>query len=266
MKINIPDSIDLKNSKPYVFALCIHPSEFSIFLFHPAFPEINFHHLIPNADNRDVFANFKEVFFENDFFTFPYQKIWIVNKNRFFTFVPSAVFDEKDSPRYFHFQVVENRDKILSDALLTPDITLLHTLSETVYEFIVRSLPTARFISYLSPIVRTHYKEALLDSEQRMVVVLDRLGFDIVCFSRGSFLFANHFDTLDVGNIMYYLLFSWKQWKFDQNRDTMYIQSFREMLPLVEVLEEALKNYILNIIVHAESHIPVDLKTLQLCE
>ena len=58
---------------------------------------------------------------------------------------------------------------------------------------------------------------------RRMVVNKQPEGIDVFCFAENRLLLANYFPCYSQDEVVYYILFIWKQLKFDQLRDFLCI-------------------------------------------
>lgn len=274
MQIQLPDYIDLSHPEKYILTIRIHPRQYSFSIYNPVENGSYFYFTIKGDKQTPAFANFKEAYYDNNFLSLPYRKIFILNYNPVFTCVPDIMFAEKDKAEYMSLLFPEAKGKLLCQNLQLLDFSLIHEIDEEAYEFMFRTFIDARYIHYTSPLITYFRSRVQLVNAGRMVVNLDQSGIDIVCFSRDNLLLVNHFDCSTVADMEYYILYTWKQLKFDQLKDFIYIAgdngSRNELI-------ERLKEYIHNLIpanIPPEAHfervetklIPFDQACLSLCE
>lgn len=107
-----------------------------------------------------------------------------------------------------------------------------------------------------------------------MYVNLHEKMVDIVCFSEGKLLFANTFSIENLNDILYYILYVWKQLDMDQLTDLLSVSGDSDIK--LRILT-SLRNYIQNTTqteVPSEVYLlgdeavqaPIDLLTLLICE
>jgi hypothetical protein len=276
MPIKIPENIDPAQSERYVLTIRIHPEEYSFSLHNPADSTACFYY--PLKKNRTVSALrlFQDVYFDeaNEFFTLPYRKIYIINYSPVFTYIPSLIFNDKDKDKYLDFLFMENKGKSLHHQLQSPEITIIHTLPEDVYEFLQRSFIEAKIIHHTAPPLTYFQTRSEIINRNKIIVNLQYPGLDVLCFSRDAFLLGNHFRCNNRMDAVYYILFIWKQLKFDQLNDYIYIAGDAASQ---ERLSEDLRIYIRNIIpapvacgklpeMSNNRDIPFEMNCLYLCE
>ena len=274
MKILLPENIDLNYPKRYILSIRIHPEQYSFSLYNPIDDGSYFYQVIEGDKHQDAFTNFKNVFFENDFFTLPFRKQIILNYSPAFTYVPSLIYRDKDKESYFKFLSSEHSLKILDHQLQSSELTVLHQLPEEVYDFFHRSFVQPEFFHHTAPLIAYFQERSKVVSASQMIVNVHRKGLDIICFSRTKFVLGNHFPFQQIEDAIYYILFTWSQLKFNQTRDFIYIAGDQSAK---KPLMEKLKLYIHNIIpvnITPEAHfdridthsIPFEHAALSLCE
>jgi hypothetical protein len=274
VKISVPENIDLTHPERYTFAVYICPDRLFFSLFNPADEQVYFYREIKNAKQTDTFSNFKDVFFENEFFALPYRKVYLLNQSSVFTYVPSIVYDEKHKEDYMKFLFTGHMEKILSHALPEAGITVLHQLPEETYNFFLRTYVNPEFIHHSAPLIAYFREKNNRFSGKQMIVNKNGKGMDILCFSKKTLLLGNHFLCEQMSDAVYYIIFIFKQLNFSQLNDYIYL--IGDSISKNE-LQENLASYVQNIIsenIAPESHfasidaenIPFELAALTLYE
>jgi hypothetical protein len=64
---------------------------------------------------------------------------------------------------------------------------------------------------------------------------------DAACYDKGSLLFLNSFDIEDIADILYYILYIWKQTGIDQLEDQLLLSATP---PVYQQLKEILQKYV----------------------
>lgn len=275
MKINLPENINLAQAGRYILTICIRPEGFSFSLYNPVENGSFFFREIENEDHKGTLSNFREYFYQNDFWTLPFRKIFLMDYTSCFTYVPSLICEENSSRDFMSFLFTEKTgEKTMCQRLMLSDLTILYQLEEANYEFFHRTFVGIRFIHYTSPFIAYFHERSKITRRSQMIINLSFAGMDIFCFREGKFLLGNRFKFAQWSDALYYILFSWKQLKLDQLTDFLYVTGEKE---LKKEAIESLKLYIYNIIpvnITPEAHfegidmgsIPFELTALTLCE
>jgi len=241
MVIRVSENINLSRPEQYVFIIEVCAEQFSFFLYNPDNPTERFCCQIP-VDKSSTLSQFQGIFFDNDFFACPFRKIFIVNHTPVFTYIPNALFEEKNKDDYMRFLFTTMSGKILHQTLSNPEITILHTIAEDLYDFLQRSFPTATIMHHTAATIACCQKKTQLADGNRMVIYPQSDGVDVLCFSRGNLLLSNHFDCQSVEDAVYYALYTYKQLKFSQSNDFVYLVKGEKEL------QEKLRKYIRNVV------------------
>jgi hypothetical protein len=223
MPIQIPEIIDLSQPERYVLVIRIHPELFSFSLCNPENRASYFYFPIERGKQASAFLSFKEAYFDNEFFSLPYKKVYIINCSPVFTYVPSLIFELQDKEAYLDFLFPDKTGKVLSHNLRKPGITTVHVLPDDVYGFFQRSFAEGEIIHHTAPLIAYFQSGKTSGKQNRMLVNLHRTEMDVLCFSPEAFLLGNRFAYNSFTDAVYYILFIWKQLKFDQLNDRIHI-------------------------------------------
>jgi hypothetical protein len=245
MKIQTAENIDLSQSERYILTIRIHPEQFSFSIYNPMNNASYFYHSIERNKQSSAFHAFKDAYYDNEFFSLPYKKIYIINHTPVFTYIPSIIFENKDKDVYLNFLFMGKAGKSLFHNLQIQGITIVHVMSDEVYEFIQRSFIDVRIIHHTAPLITYLQAKKQIINQKKMLVNLQNTEIDILCFSHETFLLGNHFDCSSFMDAMYYILFIWKQLNFDQLNDFIYVAGDTQ---LKKVLIEKLNTYLQYII------------------
>jgi hypothetical protein len=223
MKIELPDNINLCIPERYILTVYVHPDKFSFSLHCPDDLESYFFYKIDSTGPNDAFSIFKDLFFENDFFTYPFQKTCILVFSSLFTYVPNAVYPEKYKEDFIKFIFSEKEDLFLDHAVPLANLRVLYPVSGPVYDFFVRSFNEPEFVHYSAPLITYFYPPDTKHKQRQLIVNVHEKGIDIFCFSQKSFLLGNHFPCEKLQDVLYYILYTWKQLKLDRFADSLYV-------------------------------------------
>ena len=257
----------------YVFALRVHPDQFSFTLHEPENEASFFYYEIARGVNSDVFANFKQFFFENPLLASPFKRIYIMNYSGEFTFVPDFLYEKENEEELIRFNFSHFSGKLLNQEV--DRMKILHQMPKDTYQFLNRSFINPRFIHHLSPLIRYFQKKQQDVNASRLIVNLWNKDLDILCFSDDRFILGNHYRVEQIQEAVYYTLFVWKQLKLEQIQDTLFVLGIKEQK---QQLISKLKPFIQNIIsvdgpqqnpfvrTDMQYNIPFELSSLSLCE
>jgi hypothetical protein len=273
MEIRFPEIINIDHSEHLVFTLKVASDHFSFSLYDPVTDGSYFYSKILPERESDAFSSFKQFFFDNPFIASSFRKVYIINGYPEFTFVPEVLYKEDDIESLFEFNMSDSTGKILSQKLRTPSMVILHKMPEEVYQFLNRSFTDVKFVHHLSPLI-VYFQNKSKTLASQFVVNLNDKRLDILCFSQGNFILGNSFQVSRIQDVVYYVLFTWKQLKLDQIKDYIYITGDKN--EKVKLIKE-IQSYIYNIIpvnFPSAAHfsnidtqdIPVDFLSLTLCE
>lgn len=241
MKINIPENIDLHHPEHYVLMIGLNPEQFSFSLHNPDDPNSGFYYCIPQRERYNAFSDFKEVLFENEFFTYPFRRVVVINYTLVVTLVPAILFEEKETKTYIDFLFSKENEKIVYRHLKELDLMILHSIREDIYEFFGRSFVTMDIIHYYAPWISYLHKNKECFSGKRMIIDVHPGGINIFCFDQDQLLLVNHFSISSEQEAVYYILIVWKQLKYNQLTDRLYLVGEDK------ILSEELGKYIKNL-------------------
>jgi hypothetical protein len=190
-------------------------------------------------EGENGFLEFREVFSEHAFFGYPFRKVGIVNRTSRFTYVPSLLFDEKNREAHFRFMFSEGEGEILVQHLADPEITILHGLPEEAGSFLRRSFPGASIAHHTA--AQIVWGQSMGDGG-RMIVFRRPEGMDVCCFSDRQLLLSNYFACKSTVDAVYYAMYVYKQLKFRQKRDVVFL------VGAGDELREELGRYVQNVV------------------
>ena len=273
--MKLPEKIDLSSSEKYMLIVEISNEMYSFSIYNPVEDGSFFYHEIEKKSGEDAFAGFEDFYYENEFLTSSFRKIFIINNSPEFTFVPTNVFDEKEKNRFFQFNLSKTDSKVLVQNMKNPELTILHGVSEKVFDFFNRIFVNPQFIHHLSPLFSYFSERTKLGNANRLLINLQNKGLDLICFTpSGDFVFANHFKYGHLNDAVYYIFFIWKQFNLNQLKDFIYIAGNSSQKPdLIKQIQKYVHNvFPVNITPSGHfsgidmQYIPFEILSLTLCE
>lgn len=178
---------------------------------------------------------------------------------------------------YRHLFPFTYRSRVAYNIQSQAETVELYAIPEDVEQTILRFYPNAQF--YASQVM---LQERLLrfDNEadtkgRRLYCCFTPEELHLYSFQHGHLSFANTFDIDTTENLLYLVLGTWKQLRFDADIDTLYLFS-NDKSPLLTALHIALSSYVcntqlltpkecfVNATISKEKEMPLDLMALLL--
>ena len=263
-KVKLPDKFDLSSSDKYILIFEIADEMYSYSMYNPVEDGSFFYHEIEKQKHENLFADFKDFFYDNEFLAASYRKICVINNTSDFTFIPTNVFNDKNKEEFFRFGFSDNEDKVLVQSIKKPELTILHGISEEVIDFFNRSFDMPQFFHHLSPLLSYFGEKVNLGNAHRLIVNFKNKGLDILYYAPfGEFIFANHFKYNHLNDAVYYIFFIWKQFGLSQLKDFIYVagNSFQK-LELIKLIQKYVHNVLPVNITPTEHFSGVDIQNI----
>jgi hypothetical protein len=200
-------------------AILLHPEQWSFAVFVPGEADSAFFVGNKTAARDNVFASFKDRFFANDFFSLPFQDVFVINHSPDFTFIPDSIDAGRFGKEFLTYLSSERGGAVLHHTVEGMGFQVVHRLPEAVYDFFSRSFANTRFIHHSAPQIRYFAAKDCNAGEKRMCVTLQGREMDVFCFDGGKLLLANTYTIRDRQDILYFISFTWKQLGLNQLTD-----------------------------------------------
>ena len=274
MAINLSDKLTADHSENYIMSIRLRSGGLSFSAYSPSVSESFFYRDVEFDRTRPYISSLKECFFENDFLTWFYKQVNVVCVTSQYTLVPAAVFQEKQKAELLAFTFSSPEGRCLSNELKDEPAELVFGVDEDVYEFCSRSLVNPRFVHHVGPLLSLWKKQSRARLPRQLYVVLHRRRMDVACYAQGNLLFVNSFEYEHTDDILYYILYVWKQAGLDQEKDQLLLagksssrmrvlERLRTYLRHVKPVEIPSEAYLLGTDV---TKAPMDLISLLICE
>ena len=274
MAINLSDKLTADHSEKYIMSIRLRSGGLSFSAYNPSENESLLYRDIEFDRTKPYISSLKECFFENDFLTWFYKQVNVLCVAPQYTLVPKEVFQEKQKVELLAFTFSSPEGRCLSNELKDEQVELIFGLNEEIYEFCSRSLVNPRFIHHVSPLLALWKKQSRMRLPRQLYVVLYRRRMDVACYAQGNLLFVNSFDYEHTDDILYYILYVWKQIGMDQRKDQLRLfgdmalrgeisNTLRNYLQYIDPLEIPSDAYLMGSEV---LQAPLDIIALLLCE
>ncbi|MDR2388884.1 MAG: DUF3822 family protein [Tannerellaceae bacterium] len=274
MTISVPDTLTTDSSGKYMMSIRLWSGGFLFSAYNPSedqsffFREVNFDPAVP------YLTSLKELFFTNECLTWTYRRSCVLCVSQQYTLAPCEWIRENQRALFLSFNFSSPEKRCLNNRVEDEPTELIFGLSEEVYEFCARSLINPVFMHHVTSQLVMLKKQSRKGPSNQMFVVLHHKMADISCFSSAGLLFVNSFDIEHLSDLLYYILYVWKQMGWDQLNDAVFLAGEPG---LCNRLNHALQTYIRHIgrmEIPAKAYLlggdilqaPMDLILLSVCE
>ena len=255
--------IDFTKSKQYTLSIRLSTDGFSFSIYNPIHDD-SFSVIEKEIDTSlSLTANLKAVFHESDFLGHSYKRVNIMLASKRFTIVPLDLFEEEQADLlFYHNHQKRENETVIYNILKKNNVVIVFGIDRSAYSFLTEQYPEARFYSQSTPLIEYFSVKSRLGNSKKMYVSVREEGIDIYCFERGHLLLANSFECSHTEDRIYYLLYAWKQLKFNQERDELHLTG---TLPDKEILMNELRKFILQVFIMNPAT-NIDMQALLTCE
>ena len=274
MAFGLSDKKTIDKSENYIMSIRLRSDGLSFSVYNPSEKESFLYKEVSFERGRNYISSLKEIFFENEFFSWHYKKVNVICVSYPYTIIPKELFQEKYKTEILTFTTSAVEKYCLSNVLMNEHAELVFGIEDEVYEFCSRSLVNPYFVHHITPILPLLRKLSCNSLSKQLFVNLHRQSIDIIGYAQGSLIFINSFEYKQTEDIVYYVLYVWKQMGMSQQSDQL---SLLGESSACQYLNKILKDYIQYIKLlgmPSEAYLlgadvaqtPLDVIALSLCE
>lgn len=223
--------------------------------------------------SKSYIASLKDYFFDNEYLTWPFKRFQIICVSFRYTLIPAVAFHDDQKDQLLAFAFSEHSGHGLYNELKDKETDLLFDIDKDVYEFCSRSIINPVFLHYMTAQLNWWKKQSRSFFPKLLYVALHSEWIDVACCCQGTLQFANSFAYGQVEDILYYILYVWKQTCLDQEKDrlrmfgdsplrTQVADTLHQYIQYIDLLDIPSEAYLLGMEVRKA---PLDIITL-LCE
>ncbi len=274
MTISIPDTLNVSNSEKYILSIRLRSDGLSFSVYNPQETGSLFYRECDFGRTPSFMDNLKDFFFENELLSYSFKKTYILCESAPYTIVPEKIIEEGKAKEFLNFTSSRPSSRTLTNTLQNTPAAIVFGIEEEIYEFCCRSLLTPSFIHSLTPLLSYWRKISLENSRKQLFTHIHGKQLDIACFEKGSLVFINTFQFEHVNDILYYILYVWRQLELDQQNDPLHISGKADLrIRITETLHTYIR-YVMATNMPSEVYLwgaeaiqaPLDLLTLLICE
>ncbi len=223
MADGVPDKLTANNSEKYIMSIRLRSDGLSFSGYCPSVGESFFCRNAEFDRTKDYITSLKEFFFEHEFLAYPYKQTNVVFVSPRYTVVPCEAFEERRLADLIRYTFSSPADRCLSNALTRDNANVVFGVDDEVYSFCARSLINPMFVHHIAPQLALWKQQSQGQVSRQMYVVVHRKIMDVACFVQGKLLFVNTFEHETTDDIIYDILYVWKQVGMDQEKDRLHI-------------------------------------------
>ena len=197
---------------------------------------------------RPYLQTLRDLFREHPFLSYPYAAVRIVTSEPNYTLVPEAIYEDEAKERLYRFTFATPVETVAVQPMSALESVLLFGLRRDMHDFIAQTLPSAHWEHTLTSLLLRWHERSLRALHAHMYAVVQDRTMDVACFDRGALRFVNRFEVENHDDIMYYLLYVWKQLSLDQRNDSLTLSA---VTSVAFDLKEKLQTYLKDIRVEA---------------
>ena len=254
---------DFSKSEQYTLSIRLSTDGFSFSVFNPLSNEAQAVYDYPTDITCSLIANLKQAFKDLEWLNHNYRRVNVMIVDKRFTFIPLDFFeDEQVETIFYHNHQPRENEKVQYNILRKSNIVLLFGMDKSLCSFLNEQYPSCKFFSQATPLIDYFSIKSRLGNNRKMYTYLRKDNIDIYCFERGRLLFANSFPCKETADRIYYLLYTWKQLDFDQERDELHLTG---ELNEKEILLAQLRKYVSQVFVMNPAT-NLDLQAIITCE
>ncbi|MDR0430777.1 MAG: DUF3822 family protein [Tannerellaceae bacterium] len=274
MVISIPDTFTIDNSEKYIMSIRLCPDGLSFSAYNPLEAQSFLYRKVEFDRSLPYTTSLKELFFENECLVWNYKRTYVLVATSRYTMIPENIFQEKKKEDFLSFNFTACEKRILSDSVENNKTKVVYDIDEEIYEFCSRSLTNPIYIHNTTPQLVVLQKQSQSERYKHLFVVIRENMVDISCFSEGKLLFVNTFAYEQFDDLLYFILYVWRQIGLDQLHDYL---SLAGEVTLCNQLIPSLQTYLQHvgrIEIPSEAYLmggeilqaPMDLILLTVCE
>ena len=274
MTISIPDTLTTDNSEKYIVSIRLRSGGLSFSGYDPSAGGSFFYRETEFDRAVSFISSLKEFFFAHEFLTWTYKRINVICVSPEYSLVPDNYWGDGKEGHLLDFCFSTLELHCLTDILKEQQAKLVFGVDEEVYEFCSRSLLHPFFSHYMTSPLTLWTKESSASLPRQMYVVIERKRMDVACYAQGKLLFVNSHPIDQSDDIVYYILYVWKQAGLNQEKDQLLLAG--ESSSRMRVLER-LRTYLRHVKpveIPSEAYlqgtdvtkVPMDLISLLICE
>ncbi|MDD4589225.1 MAG: DUF3822 family protein [Parabacteroides sp.] len=272
--MSISAKLTADNAERYVVSIRLRSGGLSFTGYDSSTSDSFFYQEVEFDRSRPYITSLKDYFFDNECLGWPFKRFFIVCVSPKYILMPAVAFRDDQKDKLLAFAFSADLGHGLYNELKDKETYLLFPLEEETYEFCSRSIINPVFFHYMTPQLNWWKKQSRNFLPRLLYVVLHSEWIDVACFCQGVLQFSNSFVHEQAEDILYYILYVWKQTGLNQETDRLRIygeptlrarvaDALHQYIQYIDLLDIPSEAYLLGLEVRKA---PLDIITLLLCE
>ncbi len=170
----------------------------------------------------EVQKNLRELLEKFQVTKYTFSEVVVIHRNKLFSFVPKALFDEKELANYLKFNAkILANDLIVFDEIESYDLVNVYVPFVNINNYIYDLFGEFEYRHSGTVLVQSLLNQHTNGNEPVCYVQVLEQQMDITVISQKKLLLFNSFDFTTKEDFMYYLLFTMEQLKLDTGAITL---------------------------------------------
>ncbi|MFP4620857.1 MAG: DUF3822 family protein [Bacteroidales bacterium] len=166
----------------------------------------------------------QEIFNSDDCLNVDYKKVLLLFVSPRSVLIPSSYFKQKDIIQYFKFNYdLRELEEIHFNYIPGIEAYNIFSLPNPISNVILRKFNNAGFYHQGLPIIDFNINNTPVNHNTYSLLSLYENFFDIGVLYRDRLLLYNSFDWLSYEDVLYYLLYAYKQLNLDAKENELYV-------------------------------------------
>lgn len=239
-------SMDFSNSEQTILSIRITTDGFYFSIYNPI--QGNFQVTQIQIDRkRSIVSNFKNIVATNPFLSQLYKKVNIIVANTRTILHPLHLFEESKIKDLYYIsqKLINTTNDVLSNQLENNNLAVIFSINNVLHKYLTEHFSGGvNIYAQNTPLLNHFNKEALNSPSNKLFIYFEEECMQVFAYNRDKLILNNNYLSKEINNQLYYILYTWKQLNFSQEKDDLYLLGY---LDQKEELIEVIKKYISSI-------------------
>ena len=255
--------MDFSLSEQYTLSIRLRTDGFSFVITSPLGDDDLLQTDYQPDESLSLTANLKQAVQSFEWWGRPFRKVQVLVGSKRFTLLPLELFEDEQAEEQFHYNHPRHdHEQVMYNILQRSNLVVIFGIDSYVHHFVCSCYPEARFYAQSTPLIEYFAGKSHLGNSRKLYVHLAPQGFEAYAYDRGRLLLGNHFDATTTADVLYFILYIWKQLDLAQERDELHLAGD---LSRKEQLLPELRKYIRQVYVMNPAQ-SLDFQSIHLCE
>jgi hypothetical protein len=188
-----------------------------------------------------IAANLRSALKESDIAAGSARKVLVMSDSPLLL-TPVELFEESTMAQFYqHAFPKSEQEQVMYNVLPDENTVAVFALNKDLLTVINDHFDDVKIVTALSPVFRHLHRRSFTGSRNKLYGYFHDETIDIFAFHQNRFKFYNRYDARRMKDVMYFMLYVWKQLSFSQENDELYIVGD---IAERDLLTENLKQYV----------------------